>query len=314
MMLSRIEVMACGGILLVLCLGGAVSGSDAPPADPAALRASADRLGLALVIVMPLALGLFVWRRWYDLGDTPRWSPAFSPPLALGMLVSMLLLGMGGAGIVQVLLGGTGGGELTERPLSDQALMLAGHVAAQSIVVAVFLWRSRTSPVQPRRPGTARAVLAGGGAYLLVWPLVATAAFASGLVVQRVTGEPPEPIAHDTLQVLVESPSDGWLILMVGLVVLAIPVLEEVMYRGMLQQALVEVAGNRWVAIVLASGGFTLMHWGAAQEHALPALFVLSVGFGWIYEKTGRLTSCIVMHILFNAVNLSVARFALPGA
>jgi membrane protease YdiL (CAAX protease family) len=232
MMLSRIEVMACGGILLVLCLGGAVAGPDAPVADPEALRAGADRLGLALVIVMPLALGLFVWRRWYDLGKAPRWSPAWSPPLALGMLVSMLLLGMGGAGMVQVMLGGSGGGELTERPLSDQTLMLAGHVVAQSIVVALFIWRSRTSPVQPSRPGTGRSVLAGMGAYLLVWPMVATAAFASGLVVQRVTGEPPEPIAHDTLQVLAESPGDAWLILMMGLVVLAIPVLEEVMYRG----------------------------------------------------------------------------------
>ena len=298
----------------MLCLGGAVSGSDAPAADTEALRAGADRLGLALVVVMPLALGLFIWRRWYDLGEAPRWSPAFSPPMAVGMFVSMLLLGMGGAGMVQVLRGGSGGGELTDRPLSDQALMLAGHVAAQAVVVAVFVWRSRTSPVQPRRPGTGRAVLAGVGAYLLVWPAVATAAFASGLVVQRVTGKPPEPIAHDTLQVLVESPGDGWLILMAALVVLAIPVLEEVMYRGMLQQALVEVARSRWLAILLTSAGFTLMHWGTARWHALPALFVLSVGFGWIYEKTGRLTACVVMHILFNAVNLSLARLALPGA
>ena len=150
---------------------------------------------------MPLALGLFMWRRWYDLGEAPRWSPAFSPPMAVGMFVSMLLLGMGGAGIVGVLVDGSGGGEMTVPALSDKALMLAGHVAAQAIVVAVYVWRSRTSPVQPSRPGMGRAALAGAGAYLLVLPLVATAAFASGLVVQRVTGEPPEPIAHDAVEV-----------------------------------------------------------------------------------------------------------------
>jgi membrane protease YdiL (CAAX protease family) len=314
MMLSRIELMACGGILLALCLGGAAAGPDAAAADPAALRASADRLGLALVVVMPLALGLFMWRRWYDLGEAPRWSPAFSPPMAVGMFVSMLLLGMGGAGIVGVLVDGSGGGEMTVPALSDKALMLAGHVAAQAIVVAVFVWRSRTSPVQPSRPRIGRAALAGVGAYLLVWPAVATAAFASGLVVQRVTGEPPDPIAHDTLQVLVESPSDGWLILMAALVVLAIPVLEEVMYRGLVQQALAEVTRSRWAAIILTSAGFTSMHWGTAQGHALPALFVLSLGFGWIYEKTGRLSACVVMHMLFNAVNLTLARLALSGA
>jgi membrane protease YdiL (CAAX protease family) len=313
MMLSRIEVMSGGGILLVLCLGGAAAGPDAPAADPEALRVATDRLSLALVIVMPLALGLFVWRRWYDLGETPRWSPAWSPRMALGMLVSMLLLGMGGAGIVQVLLDRTGGAETTDPSLSDKALILAGSLAAQLLVVAVFIWRSRTSPVQPKRPGVGRAALAGAGAYLLVWPGVATASFASGVIAQWLTGEPPEPIAHDTLQALVDSPPDGWLFLMAALVVLAIPVMEEVMYRGMLQQALVEVAGNRWVAVALASAGFTMMHWGTADLRALPALFVLSLGFGWIYEKTGRLTACIVMHILFNAVNFSLARLALTG-
>ena len=195
MMLSRIEVMACGGILLVLCPGRRRLRVGRAGRRHRGLEGGYGSAGLGAGGGDAAGVGLFVWRRWYNLGETPRWSPAFSPPMAVGMFVSMLLLGMGGAGMVQVLRGGSGGGELTDWPLSDQALMLAGHVAAQSVVVAVFVWRSRTSPVQPRRPGTGRAVLAGVGAYLLVWPAVATAAFASGLVVQRVTGQPPEPIA-----------------------------------------------------------------------------------------------------------------------
>jgi membrane protease YdiL (CAAX protease family) len=268
-----------------------------------------------LVMVMPLALGLFVWRRWYDLGEAPRWSPAFSPPMAVGMMLAMLLLGMGGAAIVRLLLGGgPGGADVTEQPLSDQALMLMGHAVGQAVIVAVFVWRTRMATGRRSRPGPGRAMLAGAGAYLLVWPMVATAAFASGLVAQRVTGEPVDPIAHDTLKVLVGSPGNGWLLLMAGIVVLAVPVLEEVMYRGMLQQALVGVAVGRWTAILLTSVMFALMHVGTARWHAVPAVFVLSLGFGWIYEKTGRLSACIVMHMLFNAVNLGLARLALPGA
>ncbi|MHC4787492.1 MAG: lysostaphin resistance A-like protein [Planctomycetota bacterium] len=306
--------MAGGGILLALCLGGAASGSDATAADTAASLAGPGQLGLLLVAVMPLALGLFVWRRWYDLGAAPRWSPAFSPPMAAGMFLAMFLLGTGGAEFVAHLLGvGPDGRDPADLALSDHALMLAGHAAGQAIVLAAFAWCSRPTWARSR-PGPVRAMLAGAGAYLLVWPMVAATAFASGLVAERVTGQPVEPIAHDTLQVLVESPPDGWLVLMAGIVVLAVPVLEEVMYRGILQRTLVEVARGRWVAIVMTSAMFTAMHLGTARGHALPALFVLSLGFGWIYEKTGRLSACIVMHVLFNAVNLSLAWLSTPAA
>jgi membrane protease YdiL (CAAX protease family) len=313
-MLSRIELMAGGGILLALCLGGAAAGSDAPAADTAASLAGPGRLGLALVAVMPLALGLFVWRRWYDLGAAPRWSPAFSPPMAAGMFLAMLLLGAGGAAIAGRLLGvGPDGRDPADLALSDHALILLGHVVGQVIVLAVFAWCSRPTGARPG-PGPGRAMLAGAGAYLLVWPMVAATAFAAGLVAQRVTGKPVDPIAHDTLQQLAESPADGWLVLMAGIVVLAVPVLEEVMYRGILQRTLVEVARGRWAAIFLTSAMFTLMHLGTTRGHALPALFVLSLGFGWIYEKTGRLSACIVMHVLFNAVNVGLAWVSMPGA
>ncbi len=48
------------------------------------------------------------------------------------------------------------------------------------------------------------------------------------------------------------------------------------------------------------------MHVGVARWHALAALLVLSIGLGWVYEKTGRLTAAISMHVLFNAANLGL--------
>jgi membrane protease YdiL (CAAX protease family) len=44
-----------------------------------------------------------------------------------------------------------------------------------------------------------------------------------------------------------------------------------------------------------------------APWHALAALFVLSLGFGWVYEKTGRLEAAVTMHALFNAANVALA-------
>jgi membrane protease YdiL (CAAX protease family) len=192
-------------------------------------------------------------------------------------------------------------------------LILLGSVAAQAIVVAIFAWRGWRASAGPPRPGPGRAALVGVGAFALVWPLVATTALASGLLARLITDEPVPPIAHETLLVLVESPTGGWLVAMIGMVLVAVPVLEEVMYRGILQQTLVEVTGGRWTGILITSVIFTMMHWGAVQWHALPPLFVLSLGFGWIYERTGRLSSCIAMHILFNAVNVVLAWISTPA-
>ena len=78
-------------------------------------------------------------------------------------------------------------------------------------------------------------------------------------------------------------------------------------YRGILQHTLVRGGLGRWPAIIGTSAIFALMHTFIVPWHALPALFVLSLGFGWVYEKTGRLAAAVTMHALFNAVNLAQA-------
>jgi membrane protease YdiL (CAAX protease family) len=59
--------------------------------------------------------------------------------------------------------------------------------------------------------------------------------------------------------------------------------------------------------VCVVAAFFAVMHWDATAPHAVPALFVLGLGLGGIYEKTGRLTAPIVMHMLFNAGNLVLA-------
>ena len=46
---------------------------------------------------------------------------------------------------------------------------------------------------------------------------------------------------------------------------------------------------------------------GAADWQGLPSLFVLSLGLGWIFTKTGRLIAPIIVHMLFNGFNLLMA-------
>jgi len=257
---------------------------------------------LVIVAVAPVVIGLILWRRWYRL---PRRVVvmALSPPAGLGLFFMMFALGVLGVELGRRLIVPA---ESAGPELADHARMLIGHSIGQAVAVAVFLWVGRGRD-RSRATGTGASVVAGAVTLVVLWPVVAGVSLVSGLVTQIIRGEPVDAIAHETLQRLVESPANAWLAVVAVQVVLVTPVLEEVMYRGILQRTLVKLDLGRWAAILITSAVFVTMHWSVVPLHGLPPLFVLALGFGWVYERTGRLTAPIVMHILFNAVNLGLA-------
>jgi membrane protease YdiL (CAAX protease family) len=56
---------------------------------------------------------------------------------------------------------------------------------------------------------------------------------------------------------------------------------------------------HAWLAIVITSLLFAMMH----ERWMQPAIFILSLGLGYTYERTGNLWSSIAVHLLFNTVN-----------
>lgn len=62
----------------------------------------------------------------------------------------------------------------------------------------------------------------------------------------------------------------------------------------------------RWLGIVLASALFASLH----EPWSIPLIFLLSVAFGYLYERTANLWTSIVVHFGFNALNLL---FVLPS-
>ena len=194
--------------------------------------------------------------------------------------------------------------------LADSGRLRLGTYAAQGLAVAAFAWlviRARRS-AKVHGCGIVRAVWIGALALLLFWPVVNCAAIGVGFVSELLTGEAPDLIAHKTLAQLVNSPVNIWLVLTTVLVLVAAPLYEEVLYRGIVQHALVGAGVRRWPAILATSVVFAFVHAGAVSSvHALAALFVLSIGFGWIYERTGRLSASITMHAAFNLANLLLA-------
>jgi len=115
-----------------------------------------------------------------------------------------------------------------------------------------------------------------------------------------------DPLAHETLREIAENPGDAGMWAVVALVVLGAPVAEEIIYRGFFQRGIAELTGKRWAAILITSALFASVHLGAVEWHALPVLFLLSIGFGVARERTGSVIAPIVMHAAFNAANVAM--------
>lgn len=271
-----------------------------------------------MLLAAILAAVLIFRLRWYVLAAAPRRSRLFAPEVGLGLILAMLVLGPIGARLAQYAWGiitVDEAGSPVDLSLADQAKLFLGAYIGQGLVLLPYLWLMARShrPSPDARFGRGRAALVGIAALVAAWPIAAAFGWVAGIISTWITGRVPDPIAHETLRALLDSPADGWLIVMSALVVIVTPVLEELLYRGLLQETLRTLGAGRWPAVIIAAAIFALMHWQNTAPHAVLSLFVLSLGFGWVYERTGRLTASIVMHMLFNLGNLTLAMLWMPG-
>ena len=289
--------------------GGALGVPTAAPArlavmapDAAASSGSALNVSdLFVLLLATLAVTLFLVRGWFRLDRAPRRPVALDPIAAIGLLIGMILIRNVGVAMAAWASGIQSAAEVDAPGLAKLAIGAFGAQAIGAIVYCIAQTRARS---QSKLTAThIKAALIGAATLLLAWPVVQAAAAIAAWVLHA----PETPIAHDTLRELVSGSIDPWWIVLAVLVIAVAPLLEEVMYRGLLQSALIHAGLNRWLAITITSALFALMHWNAVEPPALAALFVLSLAMGWVYEKTGRLTASITMHMLFNAANLGFA-------
>lgn len=102
-------------------------------------------------------------------------------------------------------------------------------------------------------------------------------------ITQLIGGIPKTPLNH--------------LILFVTIAVIA-PILEELLFRGYLQSALMRHM-KPWMAIAVASAVFGAVH---LQLLAFPLLAALGGVLGYLYYRTGSLKVNIILHMLNNSI------------
>lgn len=82
-------------------------------------------------------------------------------------------------------------------------------------------------------------------------------------------------------------------------IALLAPVLEELLFRGAIQGHLQAMIQKPWIAIIISSLIFGVVHMNPAQ---IPFAFLLGILFGWLYYRTGSLLPGIIGHVLNNSV------------
>jgi uncharacterized protein len=88
-------------------------------------------------------------------------------------------------------------------------------------------------------------------------------------------------------------------------IAVAAPLVEELLFRGLLQTALAKYVPV-WAAIIVSSLLFALVH---GQPYAIPALMSLSIAFGYLYHRTGSLRTNIILHMANNIFALLITQF-----
>ena len=74
-------------------------------------------------------------------------------------------------------------------------------------------------------------------------------------------------------------------------------IMEELLFRGAIQGHLMRLWKNPLWAIIVSSFLFGVVHGNPAQ---IPFAFIMGLGLGWIYYKTGSLAPCFFMHFVNN--------------
>ncbi len=219
-----------------------------------------------------------------------------------GWIVLVFISGFTGANVVAVFLA-AGGAELTDPiPFS---LVFFGQTVGSLLVVSIYSRRSSGSLVADvglvLRGKDWWAIFAGMGlqlfAAMVTIPLV-DALFPEGPPEQGVAG-----VAGDTETTL------EILLIFVSVAILA-PIVEEILYRGMLMSWLNRFMG-KWPTIVVSAAIFACIHlvdWNARA--AVPGLFIIGIVLGWAAMTRGDLSLAIPLHA---GVNLLAAFFLVWG-
>jgi len=176
--------------------------------------------------------------------------------------------------------------------------LLLIHIA---LLVSIFLYlrfkRAGLRSIGIRREGLARAFIIGFGGECMAYPLVAAAALLTKMI-GEMRGVPWQPQSAIKLLQGLRGRPWGYLVSFIIIAVFIAPLVEELLFRSLLQQGLRRYMRPQ-VAIILSALLFALLH---ETSFAMPPVFIIGLFLGYLYERTQNLAVNYSFHMIHNAV------------
>jgi membrane protease YdiL (CAAX protease family) len=253
-----------------------------------------------------LALGVLLWvvalargraLEWFTApSQLPPWVPLWSELLVFALSVCVASLFTVQAAVVLFKI------DTTIEPMPARTVLINGY-AMQLAWLGVALG-FRALGMLRMAPGATRAVpasIAGLTAFLLAVPAIASVQLFWEWVLRVLKIKAEPQVAIDLIR---QAETFAELIPWILLVVVVVPVAEEVLFRHVLYRFLAARAPDA-LAMVVSSALFGIVHVAAASVFPLT---VLGVALCLAYRYTGRLITPIVMHATFNLTTLLLVK------
>ena len=250
-------------------------------------------LSLIAVTILSLVTGiLFISQGQCKLEQRGYLEPSITPTLSMMLLAAMFILG-GIGGLI-------GQSQAEQGSLTQILWMYALSFAAQLPVIFAF-------KILRKRNECRHILVTSVVTFAVFVPLAHAVAGLMHILFVSIGFEAELPVGHSTLNLFTQEPFGPQMISLIFLVTIGAATFEEVMYRGLLFPAIASVVGGRsmWKAAIATSIIFALVHIGPAQPSAIAGLFFLSLGLCYARVKSGSVLSPILIHALFNAMNIA---------
>ena len=195
----------------------------------------------------------------------------------------------------------SGGGDSLEPSTAKVLASLLGVQTVSLVLVRRFLraHNMNWNEAFDFRSGWQRALLLGAGLALFFLPLGWGLQLGSGLLMQQLHMQPRE---QEAVELLRDPEALASRCVLGAAAILIAPVVEEMLFRGILYPAIRRAGWPRlaWWGSAIAFGA---VHLNVATFVPLTALALLLT---WLYESTGNLLAPIAAHSVFNAMNFAL--------
>ena len=276
-----------------------------------------------LLVVTPVAMGIvavLIWRGCLRPGSL-RLAPERNTgltPVDLFIGFGLMFLGPFIAVSAGILPTHQGPGAETRTVAQYGATMLLSQALSQVPAALYVCWRAWASRprglvelgIWPRH--LTRDLSWAAVALIAVVPLCMAVGVLTKAVGILLGSDPPPTLGHETLvqmQVALREHQAAPLAMLLVSAILLAPLLEELIFRGLVQSSLLGLLENqqRWPVVFLSAAIFTLIHVGpGVQWQSLPSLAVLAIALGWLYERSGSLLPGVLVHMGFNIINTAM--------